>query len=261
MPPRATRFLTHPYKCPGGMGGSAFVLKVLLELLREIVAHHLPSPLFLPFLFMCLRALSFPYPVSPVFATHTKTAGCVPTIPTLERAGCPERFEGSPLPVTSHESPVTFLPLLHYPLHFGRTACRPATTPGNCFASTPLPRACANTCLPSKPVSAPTPAKPAPMKKPGASLRCCTISITSAGPTRSTPPIRGILRKARRFCANRATPRKSSAPFSPTRTIATFRANPRWSTRSSPATSSPASSLLAPTSARRKAFSILRWTP
>src|SRR6266481_2869624 len=26
----------------------------------------------------------FPYPVSPVFATHTKTAGCVPTIPILE---------------------------------------------------------------------------------------------------------------------------------------------------------------------------------
>src|SRR6266403_4977972 len=59
MPPRATRFLTHPYKCPGGMGGSAFVLKVLLELLREFVAHHLPSPLFSPFLFMCLRSLSF----------------------------------------------------------------------------------------------------------------------------------------------------------------------------------------------------------
>ncbi len=46
MPHRATRFLTHPYKCPGGMGGSAFVLKVLLELLREIVAHHLPITTF-----------------------------------------------------------------------------------------------------------------------------------------------------------------------------------------------------------------------
>src|SRR5713226_7883273 len=28
----------------------------------------------------------FPYPVSPVFATLTKTAGCVPTIPILELA-------------------------------------------------------------------------------------------------------------------------------------------------------------------------------
>src|SRR6266478_586626 len=152
-------------------------------------------------------------------------------------------------------------PALHYPLHFGRTACRPARTPGNCSASTPLPRACASTCLPSKRVSAPTPAKPAPTKKPGASPRCCTISITSAGPTRSTPPTRGIPPKARRFCASRATPRKSSAPFFLTRITATFRANPRWSTRYSPATSSPASSPLAPTSARRKAFSISKWTP
>src|SRR6266850_6272212 len=151
MPPRATRFLTHPYKCPGGMGGSAFVLKVLLELLREIVAHHLPIATFFALSFSCACALfHFPYPVSPLLATLTKTAGCVPTIPTLERAGCPERFEGSPPPVISHESPVTFLPLLHYPLHFGGTACRAARTPGNCFASTPLPRACANTCLPSK---------------------------------------------------------------------------------------------------------------
>jgi len=63
-------------------------------------------------------------------------------------------------------------------------------------------------------------------------------------PTRSTPPIRGILRKARRFCAKTATPRKSFAPFFLTRTIATSRANPRWSTRSLPATSSPAFSPL-----------------
>src|SRR5712692_203441 len=32
----------------------------------------------------------FPYPASPAFATHTKTAGCVPTIPILERVH-PER--------------------------------------------------------------------------------------------------------------------------------------------------------------------------
>src|SRR5229473_3952980 len=35
----------------------------------------------------------FPYPASPAFATHTKTAGCVPTIPILE--------------LTSHQSRVT----------------------------------------------------------------------------------------------------------------------------------------------------------
>jgi len=42
-------------------------------------------------------------PVSPVFATHTKTAGCMPTIPISELASLLP-------PVTSHKSPVTSMP-------------------------------------------------------------------------------------------------------------------------------------------------------
>src|SRR6266403_837011 len=37
-----------------------------------------------PFLSRACVLFHFPYPVTPVFATHTKTAGCVPTIPILE---------------------------------------------------------------------------------------------------------------------------------------------------------------------------------
>src|SRR6267143_5043749 len=136
------------------------------------------------------------------------------------------------------ESQRTGLKTGHYT---GRAACRHARTPGDCCASTPLRRACANTCSRSRRVCALMRARPAPMKRPGDSPRCCTISITSAGPTRSTPPSRGIPPKAQRFCAKWATPRRSSARSFLTRTIATCRANPRWSTRSSPATSWPAS--------------------
>ncbi len=45
-PPGANPFLAHPYKCPGGMGVSALIPKVLLELLRKIVGHHLPIATF-----------------------------------------------------------------------------------------------------------------------------------------------------------------------------------------------------------------------
>src|SRR6266849_6593555 len=34
----------------------------------------------------------FPYPVTPLFATLTKTAGCVPTIPKMEHSALPERI-------------------------------------------------------------------------------------------------------------------------------------------------------------------------
>src|SRR6266403_3901521 len=37
-----------------------------------------------PFLSRACALLHFPYPVTPVFVTHTKTAGCVPTIPILK---------------------------------------------------------------------------------------------------------------------------------------------------------------------------------
>src|SRR6267142_7226240 len=45
----------------------------------------------------------FPYPVTPVFATHTKTAGCVPTIPILELVAANFRH--------LDEDPVTASPL------------------------------------------------------------------------------------------------------------------------------------------------------
>src|SRR6266478_5331494 len=57
----------------------------------------------------------FPYPVTPLLATLTKTAGCVPTIPILEhRPGRLPRSKSAPLhlpPVTSHDSPVTSRPI------------------------------------------------------------------------------------------------------------------------------------------------------
>jgi len=41
------------------------------------------SQRFLPFVFKAYALFHFPYPVSLVFATLTKTAGCIPTIPIL----------------------------------------------------------------------------------------------------------------------------------------------------------------------------------
>src|SRR6266850_5715512 len=55
-----------------------------------------------------------PYPVTPLLATLTKTARCVPTIPILElRPGRLPLSKSAPLhlpPVTSHDSPVTSRP-------------------------------------------------------------------------------------------------------------------------------------------------------
>ena len=39
---------------------------------------------FRPFLSAAYTFFQAPYPISPVFATHTKTAACIPTIPILE---------------------------------------------------------------------------------------------------------------------------------------------------------------------------------
>src|SRR5216684_6627326 len=41
---------------------------------------------FRPFLSYTSALFHFPYPLSPLLATHTKTAGCVPTIPILNPA-------------------------------------------------------------------------------------------------------------------------------------------------------------------------------
>jgi hypothetical protein len=37
-----------------------------------------------PFVYRCYALFHFPYPVSLLFATHTKTAGCIPTLPVLK---------------------------------------------------------------------------------------------------------------------------------------------------------------------------------
>src|SRR6267142_2315667 len=72
--------------------------------LSPFVATHTQSPLCVA---KCTSATSFlsdssalfhfPYPVSPVFATHMKTAGCVPTIPILELSA----FHTTPILVLS----------------------------------------------------------------------------------------------------------------------------------------------------------------
>jgi len=59
MPHRATRFLTHPYKCPGVWGAVPSFLKSYLNSFAKSSPITCPSPLFSPFLFMCLRTLSF----------------------------------------------------------------------------------------------------------------------------------------------------------------------------------------------------------
>src|SRR5713101_497141 len=72
--------------------------------LSPFVATHTQSPLCdakcpsaTPFLSGSSALFHFPYSVSPVFATHTKTAGCVPTIPILELSA----FHNTPILVLS----------------------------------------------------------------------------------------------------------------------------------------------------------------
>src|ERR1700681_1611265 len=114
--------------------------------------------------------------------------------------------------------------------------CRHAMTPGNFSANTRNPTACANTCSPSKLVSAPTPADTAPMKRSGASPLFSTTSTTNAGPTTTTPPTKNIPPKAQKYSASLATAKKSPAPFSRTPTTPASRASPRSNTPCSPAT-------------------------
>src|SRR5712664_167893 len=46
-----------------------------------------PSPDFRPLFSIAYALFHFPYPVTPLFAALTKTAGCVPTIPKMEPPG------------------------------------------------------------------------------------------------------------------------------------------------------------------------------
>src|SRR5712664_2809762 len=66
MPPRATPFFTHPYKCPGCMGVSVHILKVSLYLFpsRRSLSTLFSFPAqessrFSSFVFKSLRTLSF----------------------------------------------------------------------------------------------------------------------------------------------------------------------------------------------------------
>src|SRR6266404_46819 len=61
-----------------------------------------------PFLSRACALLHFPYPVTPVFVTHTKTAGCVPTIPILELVAANlRRRDEKPVPANPLESVLT----------------------------------------------------------------------------------------------------------------------------------------------------------
>jgi hypothetical protein len=95
---------------PGGMGAVLPFLEFYLNSFAKSSFITCHRRFLRPFLSCACALFHFPYPVSPVFATLTKTAGCITTIPILERFGYPERCTGSPPPVASHESPVTFLP-------------------------------------------------------------------------------------------------------------------------------------------------------
>src|SRR5713226_8644564 len=51
---------------------------------RHCDANLVFRPDFRPFFSYACALLHFPHPLSPLLATHTKTAGCVSTIPILE---------------------------------------------------------------------------------------------------------------------------------------------------------------------------------
>src|SRR6266850_88908 len=92
-PVNATLLIPVIYKCPlpqplsfdiltnaRGCRGSAYLSpSTFASLLTFRTKSTFANPLF------SIRCALFqvPYPVSPVFATHTKTAGCIPTIPIL----------------------------------------------------------------------------------------------------------------------------------------------------------------------------------
>jgi hypothetical protein len=75
---------------------------------------------FRPFLSTACALFQVPYPLSPLLATLTKTAGCHPTIPILEpniRQGCESCASAasqgifplsSPFRLATHEPPLTF---------------------------------------------------------------------------------------------------------------------------------------------------------
>src|SRR5882724_3345469 len=60
-----------------------------------------------PFLSGDSALFHFPYPVSPVFATLTKTAGCVPTIPNLELDRLPHHTDPHSFFSCTYELPIS----------------------------------------------------------------------------------------------------------------------------------------------------------
>src|SRR5882672_2473573 len=57
MPPPATPFLAHPYKCPGGLGINTSILKFLLELFLLSTLFPVQKPFCKSFVFFSLRTL------------------------------------------------------------------------------------------------------------------------------------------------------------------------------------------------------------
>ena len=80
--------------------------------LRSITPRNLPKKT--PSKSVPCALFHFPYPVSPVFATLTKTAGCVPTIPILELAVHRSSLENDSSSFFSH-SCALFCTFLHSP--------------------------------------------------------------------------------------------------------------------------------------------------
>src|SRR5882724_907503 len=64
----------------------------------------------------------FPYPVSPVFATLTKTAGCVPTIPNLELDRLPHHTD--PHSFFSYTCELPISQALCFDIHASDGGCR-----------------------------------------------------------------------------------------------------------------------------------------
>src|ERR1700682_2624719 len=113
MPPRATPFLAHPYKCPGGMGGGPSVPKVLLELLREIIVHHLSNATFFALSFHAL-AHSFIFRILYALYLPARRGG-----PLICEFYIPEGSAGRKLPGVTQQ----------FPFWFTQSACREGNSP------------------------------------------------------------------------------------------------------------------------------------
>ena len=94
-PAIVTPLVSHPYKCPFRKPFPLTSLQMpggytpTLPILGIVHISQRPNDHFFSALFSRAYALfQVTYPVSPLLATLTKTAGCIPTIPILEFRAC-----------------------------------------------------------------------------------------------------------------------------------------------------------------------------